>query len=425
MAFVRKRKGRNVPTIRIWDPALGKKRDIGAGSAEAKQVRAKKLALEGKTQNNEKIDTRVNKITFDDGVKLIYDNYRLKERKSIKDLTFTIDNHLRPYFGGMLLARITYELLVEYFIERKSGKSEPTQVKKRRKPAGLGTMRRELAAIRRIFKLALKAKRITADVVPSFPEIAKPKPRKGFFEPWQVNAIKAECKEQVLRDLLDLYNACGWRKRNLLNLEWTNINRFHGVMTVDTGETKSGEPLSFPYASDPALLAIIERRWLEKEFAEEESGCDVPWVFFRYTPKRPKQKPGGVANGMTTPAAPRPVKGIRLTMRAQRAAKKLGDTEIRTRTVHDFRRTAVRRFSRSGVPDKVVMDTIGQKTRSIFDDYNITNDRDQRTAVAAAAEYAAREQQHAADVVEMGKGGLGVGRGVGRSDSGKKAGNDK
>lgn len=62
------------------------------------------------------------------------------------------------------------------------------------------------------------------------------------------------------------------------------------------------------------------------------------------------------------------------------------------RIPHDFRRTAVRNLIRAGVSQKVAMELTGHLTASVFDRYNITDDRDRRDAVAKLAA-AAQDRQ--------------------------------
>ena len=58
-----------------------------------------------------------------------------------------------------------------------------------------------------------------------------------------------------------------------------------------------------------------------------------------------------------------------------------------TRIFHDLRRTGVRNLIRAGVSERVAMRISGHRSRSVFDRYNVTSDRDLHDAARKLANY--------------------------------------
>ena len=102
------------------------------------------------------------------------------------------------------------------------------------------------------------------------------------------------------------------------------------------------------------LRKLLKAQQKATDRLEASGGTPCPWVFHRQG---------------------QPISHFYRRWRAACEAAK-----VPGRLLHDMRRTAIRNLIRAGVSERVAMQMCGHKTRSIFDRYNITSDKDLRQA---------------------------------------------
>lgn len=217
-----------------------------------------------------------------------------------------------------------------------------------------GSVNRELAALKRMLRLAVDAGRL--DRAPHIAMLREAPPRAGFFEAEQFRAVLRGLPEPVRPVALFAYET-GWRYREVLGLQWRQVDLDRGCVRLDPGTTKSGEG-RLAYLS-PALLDALRARAAATRDLERRRGLVVPHVFHR----RGRQ-----------------VRGFRRAWRS--ACNRAGAPGM---IFHDLRRTAVRNMVRAGVPERVAMQISGHKTRAVFERYNIVSDVDLMTAATKVA----------------------------------------
>ncbi len=195
---------------------------------------------------------------------------------------------------------------------------------------------RELAALRRAFRLALRAGRLVQ--IPYIPMLKEDNVRKGFLEQDQINRICLAVPEP-LQPIVKFAYATGWRTTSeVLPLEWRNVDWGGRSVRLDPGTTKNGEGRSFSFTAD--IETILKGQLAERERLNT-AGTICPFVFHR--------------NGEQI-----------MTFRTawKNACKAAG---CPGKLIHDMRRSAVRTFERAGVPRSVAMSIVGHKTESFTD----------------------------------------------------------
>jgi hypothetical protein len=113
---------------------------------------------------------------------MLKEDYVVNERRSLDRALRAID-HLRDFFGHDRAIEITADRITAYAARRRDEPSKPGS-KGFVKPA---TIRNELAALKRMFSLAVRAGKLP--VRPAFPVIRVENARTGFFEEEQFRRV--------------------------------------------------------------------------------------------------------------------------------------------------------------------------------------------------------------------------------------------
>lgn len=284
-------------------------------------------------------------VTVGDLLKLVKRDYDRRGLKSADTLDFRI-KQLEPFFKELPAQGLT-TLNVEAYVDKRlrDGVRGPT-------------VNRELAALRRAYTLGLERDLVTR--APKMPRCEESKPRQGFFESGEWDKVRVELS-QPARDvcLFCYWTGCRISEVLSLRLEFVDLDR---RLVRLPPETKNGEPRTIPLVSE--LISVLGIRKEERDLKWPGS----PWVFSR---------------------AGERVKSIRSAFEAACTRAKV------ERTIHDFRRTAVRNMTRAGVPRSVAMQISGHKTEAVFRRYDITAEADLLEAAEKLERFLAPRQEPA------------------------------
>jgi integrase len=276
-------------------------------------------------------------VTFDDMAADYLADYELQQYRTIDSARGRVAN-LRSVFKGWDAADITPSAIRQY------------QTARRLQRMSAATVNRETSGLSRMFRLAIDLGRLQD--MPKFPQrLQENPPRQGFFEHGDYLKVRAHLPASF-QDVLDFAYYSGWRRREVTELTWNEVDLSGGVVRLSPGrsKTKAGRllPISTP------LREVLLRR------AERRSKGDT-LVFKR--------------------------DGVTVRQWKVAWAQACHRAEVPGRLFHDCRRTAARNLIRAGVPERVAMLLTGHKTRSVFDRYNIVNERELATAGERLADY--------------------------------------
>lgn len=288
-------------------------------------------------------------------------DYRINGRKSVDDVEARWNLHLKPFFADYRAMDVSSVLVARYVDQRLQEGAMPA------------TVNRELAALKRMFRLGYYATPRMVLLLPAFPHLQENNVRKGFLEDWQYDELKNAIRELWMRAMVECARTYGWRVAELLNLRVSQLDFKARVIRLEPGTTKNQD------GREVTMTAVVFA--LVSQCIQGKSPND--YVFTRSDGKPVRDFRDAWANvccavglgrlGCSDCGAP-----VDAEYRCGSCDRKWNRTELKYRGLifHDLRRTAARNLRRAGVAEGVIMRVGGWRTRSVFERYNIVSQAD-------------------------------------------------
>ena len=341
-------------------------------SKTTKEDDAKKLLRlrEGEIAKGKLPGVYFEKVTFAELAEDLKRDYLLNMRKSQRRVEECLA-HLERFFEGYKVPRITSDKVQAYIQLRLS------------EDAKNGTVNRELSALKRMLQLGAIQTPPKVDRVPYISMLKENNVRIGFLEHAEYLALMDKLPD-YLKPVVSFGYTYGWRHSEVIGLTWDRVDLKSRVVRLEPGTTKNDKGRTV-YLDDE-ILDMLKELFSRRRL-------DMPYVFLR---------DGQPIKGFRKAWAKACIEAGLCEVRKDRQGKPVvvkdrkGNekaVKVSTKLFHDLRRTAIRNLVRSGVSETVCMAISGHRTRSVFQRYDITSDRDLMEATEKRKAYIDGQEQ--------------------------------
>jgi integrase len=279
--------------------------------------------------------------TIGDLCNLVIEDNRLRELRDAKVVEWRYKAHIESVLGHVAASRFGSAQVKQYIERRRAAGAENS------------TINRELAILRRGFRLGDEAEPKLVHQVPKIHSLPENNVRMGFLEQEQYERLLEEVPASLKALFICGYHT-GARKNELRRIQWPQVDFDAKLIRLSASQTKNKRPRTLPIYGDMT-------RWLQRQRETCPEGC--PWVFHG-------------THGHPVDAH---------LIGWGDACKRAGLAGL---LFHDLRRSAVRNMKRAGLQDLEAMRISGHKTRAIFDRYNIIDEDDLAAAGKLLEEHA-------------------------------------
>jgi integrase len=257
---------------------------------------------------------------------LVIEDYRLSNRSTTYDAELRIEKHLRPIFGSKRAIAVTTAAIKKYTLMRVK-EAEPA------------TVNRELAYLRRAFRLGFQNEPQLVEKVPNFRMLPLDNARTGILPHEKYRLIRDGLPSYARIALVIGYHT-GARKGEIAKIRIDKIDFERARIDLPGRTTKNRKPRYLPIYGD-----------MNAELS--------------------------MAISLADPACPFLIqdKGERVADWEKSWKTACALAAVDNTLFHDLRRTALTNMIEAGFSEKEAMEISGHKTRSVFDRYHIVSDR--------------------------------------------------
>jgi integrase len=259
----------------------------------------------------------------------LFRDYRINGRKTTDDVQTRWRLHIEPFFGPKRVPDVTSDLVAKYIDHRQT------------ESASNATINREMAALKRMFRIRMYATPPKVFRLPKFPKLMEDNIRTGFLEDAQYKKLIAYCPDLWFQAVVEMGRTYGWRISELINLKVGQVDVEARTIRLEPGTTKNKD-------GREVTMTTTIHNLLTQCVAGKSSADSV----------------------LTRPDG-KPVRDFRETW--ANACKSAGVSGL---LFHDLRRTAARNLRRAGIAEGVIMKIGGWRTRSVFERYAIVSQTD-------------------------------------------------
>jgi integrase len=296
------------------------------------------------------------KTTFEDLQELYWSNFEKRGKRDKRRAEIAIA-HLEKVFKGCRTVGITEKAIEKYELMRLKDETSPT------------TINRELSVLNSMLHLGVRHKVVSADRMPVIEMHSPSDPRQGFIERDQYEKLLAALPEWA-KPVLTFAFQTGWRKEEILGLQWKSIDMKERQITLPSRMSKNGK--ARPIYADDVVCKVLDG---QRQSQIEDGAESFPFVFYRM------RSTGGSRTERKENLHPERIGDFKKIW--AKACEKSG---LQWLLFHDLRRSAIREMVRNGYSERVAMEISGHKTRIVFDRYNIVSLEDQKAAAQRRAE---------------------------------------